>query len=52
MDEAALVETLRDIDFLAGISDEYLSKIASVSRLVTFDKDKLIFRDYSLGAVA
>jgi CRP-like cAMP-binding protein len=45
MNQATLVETLANIDFLRGASSEHLSRIAAVSELREYPKSETLFRE-------
>ena len=40
-----LVDVLRSIEFLDGIADEHLEKLASVAEMVEYEEGKQIFRE-------
>ena len=45
MSENALLEMLRCVQFLDGIADEHLERLAEMSRIVEFAEGNLIFRE-------
>jgi CRP/FNR family transcriptional regulator len=45
MTDPSLVETLREIDFLRGLSDEHLTQIAAMSQLEAFPAGHTVFRE-------
>jgi CRP-like cAMP-binding protein len=45
MNKQELLEALRGVTFLYGITDEHLEKLAQVARMVQTDEGKVIFRE-------
>ena len=50
MSQVSIAETLRELGFLQGISDEYLAQIAIVAERLSLPESKLVFRESDAAA--
>ena len=50
MSQVSMAETLRELGFLQGISDEYLAQIAIVAERLSLPESKLVFREGEAAA--
>ena len=45
MNQAEIVATLREIEFLQGVEDEHLNKLAEVAKIVDVPANHVVFRE-------